>query len=157
MTNLPEIGTKAPDFQANDQTGTLISLAQFAGRWLILYFYPKDNTPSCTTEAKEFSQLIETFKTLNGHVIGVSPDSEKSHCKFIEKQDLTLQLLSDPHHKIAENYGVWGFKKFMGKEYMGVIRSTFLINPQGEIAYSWTKVKVKGHVQAVLKKLQEQI
>jgi thioredoxin-dependent peroxiredoxin len=157
MTNLPQIGTKAPDFQAIDQTGKEINLAQFLGQWLILYFYPKDNTPGCTTEAKEFSQYLPEFNALNAHIIGVSPDSEKSHCEFIDKHNLTIQLLSDPEHNIAENYGAWGLKKFMGKEYMGIIRSTFMINPQGEVVYYWRKVRVKNHAETVLKQLKEQV
>ncbi len=118
-------------------------------------FYPKDNTPGCTTEAKDFTDYASEFAALGAKVVGVSPDSEKSHDKFIEKHNLTIQLLSDPDHIIAENYGVWGLKKFMGKEYMGIIRSTFLINPDGKIAYVWTKVKVKGHTEEVLNKLRE--
>ncbi len=155
MNSLPEINQATPTFEAGDQNGSRVTLEQFANQWLILYFYPKDNTPGCTTEAKEFSQFLEEFKALGANIVGVSPDSEKSHCKFIEKHDLAIQLLSDPDHKIAESYGVWGLKKFMGKEYMGIIRSTFLINPQGEIAYIWTKVKIKGHVEIVLNQLKK--
>jgi peroxiredoxin Q/BCP len=116
----------------------------------VLYFYPKDNTPGCTTEAINFSQQQSVFQALGVKILGVSPDSEKSHGKFIEKQQLNLQLLSDPDHAVAEAYGVWGLKKFMGKEYMGILRSTFLINPQGIIVYGWPKVKVKDHVTDVL-------
>jgi peroxiredoxin Q/BCP len=141
-----EVGQKAPE---------LAKLADFAGQWLVLYFYPKDNTPGCTTEAINFTALSPQFQQLNAVILGVSPDSEKSHCRFIEKHNLTIQLLSDPDHELAEIYQVWGLKKFMGKEYMGIKRSTFLIDPQGNIAYIWSNVKVKAHAEAVLKKLEE--
>jgi peroxiredoxin Q/BCP len=122
---------------------------------LVLYFYPKDNTPGCSTEAIDFTALSPQFQQLNAVIIGVSPDSEKSHCRFIEKHNLTIQLLSDTEHQLAEIYQVWGLKKFMGKEYMGIKRATFLIDPQGNIAYIWSNVKVKAHAEAVLKKLEE--
>ena len=141
-----EVGQKAPE---------LAKLADFAGQWLVLYFYPKDNTPGCSTEAIDFTALSPQFQQLNAVILGVSPDSEKSHCRFIEKHNLTIQLLSDPDHQLAEIYQVWGLKKFMGKEYMGIRRSTFLIDPQGNIAYIWSNVKVKAHAEAVLKKLEE--
>ncbi|TRV07165.1 MAG: peroxiredoxin [Microcystis wesenbergii Mw_MB_S_20031200_S109] len=141
-----EVGQKAPEFA---------KLADFAGQWLVLYFYPKDNTPGCSTEAIDFTALSPQFQQLNAVIIGVSPDSEKSHCRFIEKHNLTIQLLSDTEHQLAEIYQVWGLKKFMGKEYMGIKRSTFLIDPQGNIAYIWSNVKVKAHAEAVLKKLEE--
>ncbi|AFZ37881.1 Peroxiredoxin [Stanieria cyanosphaera PCC 7437] len=150
---MPEIGQSAPNFTAKDQNGNLISLQDFANQWLVLYFYPKDNTPGCTSEAKEFSAYQNQFDQLNAKIVGVSPDSEISHGKFIDKHQLSIQLLSDPEHQIIDSYGVWRLKKFMGKEYMGVVRSTFLINPEGKIAYIWDKVRVKGHVEAVLKKL----
>ncbi|MEY3826453.1 MAG: hypothetical protein RLZZ148_1268 [Cyanobacteriota bacterium] len=135
------VGQKAPDFLLKDQTGKDVSLKDFLGQWLIIYFYPKDNTPGCTTEALDFSQYRQ--------ILGVSPDSQKSHCKFIEKHNLSIQLLSDPEHIMAESYGVWGLKKFMGKEYMGIIRSTFLVNPRGTIADIWQNVKVKNHSETV--------
>jgi peroxiredoxin Q/BCP len=149
------IGEMAPFFQGNNQDGKIVSLNDFTGQWLVLYFYPKDNTPGCTTEALDFTHLVEDFARLNATILGVSPDSEKSHGKFIEKQSLSLQLLSDPDHQIAEAYGVWGLKKFMGKEYMGILRSTFLIDPQGKITQIWSKVKVKGHAAAILEQLSQ--
>lgn len=149
------IGKAAPAFTGNNQEGKAVSLEDFAGQWLVLYFYPKDNTPGCTTEATDFTRLAGDFARLNATILGVSPDSEKSHCKFIEKQSLSLQLLSDPDHHIAEAYGAWGLKKFMGKEYLGILRSTFLIDPQGDLAHCWQKVKVKGHAAAVLEKLSQ--
>ncbi|MFQ4146244.1 thioredoxin-dependent thiol peroxidase [Chlorogloeopsis sp. ULAP02] len=152
---MPKLGEKAPDFTAPDQNGNLVSLGDFQSNWLVLYFYPKDDTPGCTTEAKEFTDFSLKFSTLGATIVGVSPDSEKSHCKFIDKHNLSIQLLSDPEHQVCEAYGIWQLKKFMGKEYMGVVRSTFLIAPDGKLAYAWSNVKVKGHVQAVLAKLQE--
>ncbi|BAU65635.1 alkyl hydroperoxide reductase/ Thiol specific antioxidant/ Mal allergen [Stanieria sp. NIES-3757] len=151
---MPEIGQSAPNFTAKDRDGNLISLQDFANQWLVLYFYPKDNTPGCTSEAKEFSAYQNQFEQLKARIVGISPDSEISHRKFIDKHELSIQLLSDPEHQTIEAYGVWRLKKFMGKEYMGVVRSTFLINPEGKIVYIWDKVRVKGHVEAVLKQLQ---
>lgn len=150
-----EVGQKAPEFATPNQRGEISKLADFAGQWLVLYFYPKDNTPGCTTEAIDFTALSPQFQQLNAVILGVSPDSAKSHCRFIEKHNLTIQLLSDTEHQLAEIYQVWGLKKFMGKEYMGIKRSTFLIDPQGNIAYIWSNVKVKAHAAAVLKKLEE--
>ncbi|BCU09998.1 thioredoxin-dependent thiol peroxidase [Microcystis aeruginosa] len=150
-----EVGQKAPEFATPNQRGEISKLADFAGQWLVLYFYPKDNTPGCSTEAIDFTALSPQFQQLNAVILGVSPDSEKSHCRFIEKHNLTIQLLSDPDHQLAEIYQVWGLKKFMGKEYMGIKRSTFLIDHRGNIAYIWSNVKVKAHAEAVLKKLEE--
>ncbi|MGJ5676738.1 MAG: thioredoxin-dependent thiol peroxidase [Nostochopsis sp.] len=155
LKNLPQAGEKALDFTLPNQDGNLVTLSDFQSNWLILYFYPKDDTPGCTTEAKEFTDLSQEFSTLGAKIVGVSPDTEKSHCKFIQKHNLSIQLLSDPEHQVCEIYGLWQLKKFMGKEYMGVVRSTFLIAPDGQLAYVWSNVKVKGHVQAVLAKLQE--
>ena len=155
MTQLPAIGQPAPAFSATNQDDKTLSLLDFQGSWLILYFYPKDNTPGCTTEAIDFSQKQAEWENLNVKILGVSPDSVKSHRKFIEKHSLALQLLSDPDHQVAESYGVWGLKKFMGKEYMGIIRSTFLIDPSGNLAQVWPSVKVKGHVESVLSKVKE--
>jgi peroxiredoxin Q/BCP len=150
----PEIAQPAPNFSLNNAQGETKTLGDFAGKWIVFYFYPKDNTPGCTTEALDFSALQGEFAALNAVIIGVSPDSEKSHQRFLEKKELTIELLSDPDHQTAEAYGIWQLKKFMGKEYMGVVRSTFLIDPQGKIAYSWLKVKVKEHAQTVLTQLK---
>ena len=155
MSNLLEIGQNAPHFTLNNSQGETINLEQYLGQWLVLYFYPKDNTPGCTTEAQDFTKLNPEFEKLSTKIIGISPDSEKSHCKFIDKYDLSIELLCDPDHQVATAYGVWGLKKFMGKEYMGIIRSTFIINPQGNIAYIWSKVRVKNHAEKVLNQLQE--
>ncbi len=155
MSTPLQVGQKAPKFSAKNQDGIVTTLADFASKWLVLYFYPKDNTPGCTVEATDFSRLAPDFAGLGAVILGVSPDSEKSHCRFIEKQSLSIELLSDPEHQVAEAYGAWGLKKFMGKEYMGILRSTFLIDPSGKIACIWPNVKTKGHAEAVLEKLRE--
>ena len=149
------LNSPAPTFSAPNAQGQTISLADFANQWLILYFYPKDNTPGCTTEAVGFSEKQPEFAQLNANIVGVSPDSAASHGKFIDKHHLTIELISDPDHTIAEAYGAWGLKKFMGKEYMGIIRSTFLIDPTGNVAKSWSNVRVKGHVEKVLETLKK--
>ncbi len=150
-----EIGQEAPKFCLPNQDNEEICLRDFAGSWVVLYFYPKDNTPGCTTEALDFSANLEEFAQLGATILGVSPDSVKRHQNFIQKKDLKITLLSDESKEVAKAYGVWQLKKSFGKEYMGIVRSTFLINPDGKIAYKWEKVKVKGHVEAVLKKLKE--
>ncbi|WP_017652023.1 thioredoxin-dependent thiol peroxidase [Fortiea contorta] len=155
MSNIPQAGQTAPNFSTPDHNGNPLSLSDFRQEWVILYFYPKDDTPGCTTEAKDFSELYPQFNELKAKILGVSPDSGKSHCKFISKHNLSITLLSDPEHTLTEAYGAWRLKKFMGKEYMGVARSTFLISPDGIIAYTWPNVKAKGHAQQVLTKLQE--
>lgn len=157
MSDIPQPGQKAPDFEAFDQNGKLVSLDDFLDKWLVLYFYPKDDTPGCTVEAKDFSEYAREFNQLRAQVIGVSTDSQQSHCKFIAKHNLAIALLSDPEHQVAQAYGAWRLKKFMGKEFMGVERSTFLIAPDRTIAYTWPKVRAKGHAIAVLTKLQELI
>lgn len=149
-----EIGQAAPDFSlanAQDETKTL---QDFAGQWLVFYFYPKDNTPGCTTEAIDFTALKPEFTALNATIVGVSPDTAKSHQKFIDKKELNLELLCDPDHQTAEAYGIWQLKKFMGKEYMGIVRSTFLIDPEGKIAHTWITVRVKEHASKVLAQLK---
>ncbi|MEB3224267.1 MAG: thioredoxin-dependent thiol peroxidase [Synechococcus sp.] len=151
------IGQVAPNFALKNAQGEILTRADYGGKWLIFYFYPKDNTPGCTTEALDFTALASEFAALDAVIVGVSPDSEKSHGRFIEKKELTIELLSDPDHQVAEAYGVWQLKKFMGKEYMGIVRSTFLINPQGKIAAIWSKVKVKDHAATVLAELKTQV
>lgn len=154
MSNIPQIGQPAPDFSTPDQNNNLVNIADL-NQWLVLYFYPKDNTPGCTTEAQDFTELFSEFTTVGAKIIGVSPDSATSHCKFIDKHNLSITLLTDPKHQLIEAYGAWRLKKFMGKEYMGVARSTFLISPNKSIAYAWPNVKTKGHAEAVLKKIKE--
>lgn len=148
---------RAIDFCLPDENGNKICLKDFKGKWIVLYFYPKDNTSGCTLEAKDFSGYIKKFEEMNAIVIGVSPDSVESHKKFKEKHDLKIKLLSDEKKEVIEKYGVWKLKRMYGREYYGVERSTFLISPDGEIVYEWRKVKVKEHVEEVLKKLKEVI
>ena len=146
---------KAPEFCLPNQDETEICLRDLAGKWVVLYFYPKDNTPGCTTEACDFSNELEEFEDLDAVILGVSPDSPKKHRNFIEKKGLKITLLSDEDKEVLKAYGAWGLKKMYGKEYEGVIRSTFIIDPNGEIVAEWRKVRVKGHVEEVKNKLKE--
>ncbi len=150
-----EIGEKAPEFCLPNQDGEEVCLNNYKGKWVVLYFYPKDNTSGCTREAKDFTEHLHDFEKLGAVVLGVSPDSVESHKKFREKHSLKVTLLSDPEHKVLEAYGAWGLKKRYGKEYYGVIRSTFIIDPEGKIAYRWYNVRVNGHVEKVKEKLKE--
>lgn len=150
-----KIGEQAPDFNLQDKDGNVNKLSDYKGMWVVLYFYPKDNTKGCTLEAKEFTDAVKEYSNLNAEIIGISPDSTNSHAKFIEKQNLQILLLSDPEHKVLEDYDVWQLKKMYGREYYGVVRSTFLINPEGKIAHIWMKVKVSGHVQEVKSRLED--
>ena len=152
LTNIPLIGEKAPSFSAANQNGDLVKLEDFQSNWFVLYFYPKDNTPGCTVEAKDFSEYSSQFDALGAKILGVSPDSEKSHCKFIQKHNLSIQLLSDPEHQVCEAYGVWQLKKFMGKEYDGIHRTTFVIDEKGIIEDVISKVKTKDHTNQILEK-----
>ncbi len=143
-------GDKAPDFNLPDENGTPRKLGEFKGQFLVLYFYPKDDTPGCTTEACDFRNSINNYKKAGVVVLGISPDSSKSHAKFKEKYSLPFSLLADEGHKICEAYGVWGKKKAMGREYDGVFRTTFLIDPQGVIKHVFENVKPDGHSTEVL-------
>ncbi len=156
MNNIPQVGQAAPDFTSKDQKGNTVSLKDKSDRWLVLYFYPKDNTPGCTIEAVEFSKYADEFQKLGADIIGVSPDSAESHNKFIDEHDLSIQLLSDEDRKVIEDYGLWKLQQFKDKEFMGVARSTFLISPDGKIAQVWEQVKVKNHVEEVLAELKQQ-
>jgi thioredoxin-dependent peroxiredoxin len=147
---IPSEGTKAPQFTLTNENEEKRTLASYKGKWLILYFYPKDNTSGCTVEAVEFTQLQKKFQKLDAQVVGVSPDSCKSHRNFITRKELTVELLSDPEHTMLQDYGVWQKKKMYGKEYFGVVRTTFLVDPQGTIEKVWLKVKAKGHGEEVL-------
>jgi len=151
------LGEEAPDFCLPDYRGEKHCLKDFHGKWIVLYFYPKDSTSGCTREAKEFSEKKEEFENLGAVIIGISKDPPKSHARFIEKHNLKILLLSDENHGVIEKYGVWGKKKNYGREYFGTIRSTFLISPEGKIVHIWRNVRVKGHVDNVLKKLKEVI
>ena len=153
MTDLTA-GDMAPDFSLPRNGGGTISLSDFAGKPVVLYFYPKDDTSGCTTEAIDFSGLAGEFEKIGATVIGVSPDSVKSHDKFAAKHNLSVVLAADEEHKALEAYGVWKEKSMYGKTYMGVERSTFLIDKAGQVAEVWRKVKVPGHAEAVLKAAQ---
>lgn len=162
-----DIGSKAPEFCLPNQDEVEICLRDLKGKWIILYFYPKDNTPGCTTEACDFTEAMPDFEGLNAVILGVSADSPKKHRNFIEKQSLGITLLSDESTEMMQEYGVWQLKKNYGREYMGIVRSTCIINPEGEISAVWESVKVrqkrkkKGeqyeivHVDEVKKKLEE--
>jgi thioredoxin-dependent peroxiredoxin len=154
MTTLE--GLQAPDFTLKNEKGEDVSLHNFAGKqYVLLYFYPKDATPGCTTEACDFRDAYESFSDLNAVILGVSPDGEKAHTKFIEKHGLPFSLLIDKDHSVSEDYGVWLLKKMYGKEFMGIERSTFLIDPTGTVVKEWRKVKVKGHVEEALGLMRE--
>ncbi|MBX9469015.1 MAG: thioredoxin-dependent thiol peroxidase [Rhizobium sp.] len=153
MTDLTA-GDMAPVFSLPRNGGGNVSLGDFSGKPVILYFYPKDDTSGCTTEAIDFTGLAADFEKIGATVIGVSPDSVKSHDKFAAKHSLSVVLAADEEHQALEAYGVWKEKSMYGKTYMGVERSTFLIDGSGKIVEIWRKVKVAGHAQAVLKAAQ---
>jgi peroxiredoxin Q/BCP len=144
------VGANAPAFSASDQSGETVSLADFKGKTVILYFYPKDDTPGCTVEACSFRDEFSSFKKKGTVVIGVSPDSAKSHAKFIEKFSLPFTLLADSDHQIAGAYGVWVEKSMYGRKYMGVERSTFVIGPEGKLSAVYRKVKPAEHAAELL-------
>ena len=146
---------KAPNFCLPDQTCEQVCLEDLRDQWVVLYFYPKDNSKSCTLEALDFTANLKSLEAMGAVVIGVSPDSVKSHTNFAKKQNLQFYILSDSKHDVLSKYGVWTMKKMYGKEYMGVERSTSLINPEGYIENEWRNVRVKGHVEVVKQKLSE--
>lgn len=158
-----EVGQKASEFSLPNQDGVEISLKVFKGKWLVLYFYPKDNTQGCTNEACDFTEQVPNFEDLNAVVVGVSPDTQESHLKFIESKKLNITLLSDTDKKVLKSYGAWGVKKNYGKEYEGVIRTTYIISPEQKIAAVWSGVKVHTkrkdgvvkHVDIVKNRLKE--
>ena len=153
--DIPEVGKKAPDFEVADHNGESFRLSSNNGKWTVLYFYPKDNTSGCTVEAIQFTQFKKDFEGLGAEILGVSPDSEKSHCNFIAKHDLGIRLLSDGDKDVLKKYGAWRLKKNYGREYEGVARSTFLIDPEGKVAHAWPNVKAEGHAEKVLEKLKD--
>jgi peroxiredoxin Q/BCP len=155
MSESKLVGKKAPALSVPDQDGKVVKLDEYAGRWLILYFYPNDDTPGCTTEACDFTNGLKAFEKLDAVVVGCSPNSEESHRKFIAKYNLKVRLLSDPEHKVLEKYGAWGEKVLYGKKSVGVIRSTVVINPEGKIVHHWGRVKSAGHADQVREKLKE--
>jgi len=148
-----EEGKPAPDFELQTDSGGTVKLSDYRGRPVVLYFYPKDDTPGCTTEACEFRDAYDVYRERGAEVLGVSPDSVASHGKFKSKYELPFTLLADPDHTVAEEYGVWGEKKFAGKTYMGVTRSTFVIDGDGNVAHAMLGIKPAGHAQDVLDKL----
>ena len=147
-------GGKAPSFKLPDQNGDVHELKDYKGKWVVVYFYPKDNTPGCTKEACNFRDNIKPIEKLNAEVVGVSTDSVKKHSNFVAKYDLPFTLLADEQQKMVNDYGVWGLKKFMGREYMGTNRMTFIIDPKGTIAKIYPKVKAATHGEEVLEDLK---
>jgi peroxiredoxin Q/BCP len=149
------VGKKAPDFTLANQDDEKVKLSDLAGGWVVLYFYPKDDTPGCTVEACDFTAGIKDFEKLDATVLGCSADSTERHRKFIAKYKLKITLLSDPDHKVLEKYGAWGEKNLYGRVSMGVIRSTVIIDPAGKVARHWPKVKAQGHAEEVRDALKE--
>ncbi len=150
-SKMPELGSQAPDFTLETDAENNFSLAAQRGKYVVLYFYPKDDTPGCTVEAKEFRDLYPQFVKAGAEVCGISRDDVKSHSKFKCKYELTFPLLADVEGSVCESYGTWVEKSMYGKKYFGIQRATFLINPEGKIAKIWPKVKVEGHAAEVLK------
>ncbi len=148
------IGQKVPDFTLPANGGESVSLSDLSDGYVVLYFYPKDNTPGCTTEAIDFTTHLSEYENLGARVIGVSKDSVRKHDNFVNKHDLKVQLLSDADSDMIERYGLWVEKKMYGKTYMGIERATLLIGPDGTLRHIWRKVKVKGHAEAVLDQLK---
>ncbi len=145
----------APDFALQDQDGNTHSLKDYADRWLVVYFYPKDDTPGCTTEACDFRDARDAVAEFgNAAVIGISKDSVKSHKKFADKHELNFTLLSDPEHTTIEAFGAWGPKKFMGREFLGIKRNTYIINPDGQIVKEYENVQPKTHVAEIIRDLK---
>ncbi len=149
-TPMPQVGDAAPDFTATATDGSTIRLSDFAGKWVVLYFYPKDDTPGCTKEACGFRDVYAQFQKKGAVVLGVSADSAKSHAKFTEKFKLPFPLLADEKREIVRAYGVWGEKSFLGRNYFGIHRVTFLIGPDGRVKSVWPKVKAEAHAAEVL-------
>jgi peroxiredoxin Q/BCP len=153
--SLPDVGDPAPAVALPDETGAVHDLADQRGRWTILYFYPADDTTGCTTEACQFRDMHDEIVASDADVWGVSPDGAASHERFKAKYGLPFTLLSDEDHAVADAYGAWGLKQNYGKEYMGLIRSSFLIDPDGRVAKTWAKVKADGHAAEVREALDE--
>jgi peroxiredoxin Q/BCP len=153
--SMPAVGERAPEFALPDESGTLHRLAERRGSWTVVYFYPADDTPGCTTEACQFGDRLTALDAEAAAVWGISPDGAASHAAFREKFGLRFTLLSDEDHAVAEQYGAWALKKTYGREYMGIQRSTFLVDPEGRIAHVWPRVKADGHAADVLAVLSE--
>ena len=153
--SMPAAGDRAPEVALPDESGTIHRLSEQRDRWTLIYFYPEDDTPGCTTEACQFRDLDEDIRVEGAQVWGISPDGAASHRRFREKFSLPFTLLSDEDHAVAEAYGAWALKKNYGREYMGIVRSSFLVDPAGRIATVWPRVKADGHPAAVLAALAE--
>ncbi len=152
---MPNVGDVAPDFTLVDQNGTEHTLSNYRGKWVVLYFYPKDDTPGCTKEACSFNENLGAVEEKGAVVFGVSADSTDSHTKFANKYSLQFPLLSDPKRSVIEAYGVWQEKNMYGKKSMGIVRTTYLIGPDGKVAHVWDRVKVDGHTREVLDAIGE--
>ncbi|QGH33441.1 thioredoxin-dependent thiol peroxidase [Gracilibacillus salitolerans] len=152
-----ETGQAVQDFELTNNEGETVKLSDYKGKNVVLYFYPKDDTPGCTTEACDFRDNYESFQDLDAVILGVSPDSEDSHKKFIDKHDLPFELLVDEDKKVAEQFGVWQLKNKFGKEYMGIVRSTFIIDKEGVLQKEFRNVQVKGHVEKALNYIREEL
>jgi peroxiredoxin Q/BCP len=152
---MPNVGAAAPEFCLESSLKKKICLSEMRGKWVVLYFYPKDETPGCTVEAIDFTKAIGDIEKLGAVVLGVSRDTVESHCKFAERHKLAVPLLSDPGHAVHEAYGAWRPKTIFGKEVLGAVRCTFLVDPEGKIAHVWPKVSVFGHIEEVRAALEE--
>src|SRR5699024_9871806 len=152
-----EVGKQAPQFTLPNQKGEKVSLADYKGKHVVLYFYPKDDTPGCTTEACDFRDNHESFQDLDAVILGVSPDTEESHKKFVDKHELPFELLVDEEKEVAEQFGVWQLKKKFGKEYMGIVRSTFILDKEGVLQKEFRDIQVKGHVEEALNYIREEL
>ena len=150
-----KVNSKAPSFSLPSTSNNIYSLKDSLGKYIVLYFYPKDDTPGCTIETNDFNKLLPKFKKLNCEIFGISKDNLKNHNKFRDKYKIKFDLLADEELKVLKKYKVWGKKKFMGREFMGIIRSTYLIDKKGKILKVWDNVKVKDHAKEVLKTLQD--
>jgi len=150
-----EVGKKPPAFTLKDQDGKSVRLRDLAGQWVVLYFYPHDDTPGCTIEACDFSAGVRQFRKLDALILGCSADDAASHTRFIQKHKLRVTLLSDPNHTVMARYGAYGEKTLYGKKTVGVIRSTVLIDPDGKVAHHWTRARAKGHADQVRRRLED--
>ncbi|HLS23575.1 MAG TPA: thioredoxin-dependent thiol peroxidase [Pseudogracilibacillus sp.] len=152
-----QVGEQAPDFELQNQDGEVVRLSDYRGKRVVLYFYPKDMTPGCTTQACDFRDNYEQFKDLNTVVLGVSPDPIERHQKFIDKHDLPFPLLADTENEVAKLYDVWKLKKMFGNEFYGIERSTFIVDEEGIIRKIWRRVRVKGHIDETVKFIKEEL
>ena len=150
-----EEGKRAPAFKLASSEGGTASLAGYKGKYLVVYFYPRDDTPGCTIEARDFSAALKKLEKIDAAVVGISKDSVESHCKFRDKHKLKLPLLADPDGKVIEAYGAWGEKNMYGKKSMGIVRTTVIVDPEGKVAKVFPKVRVDGHVDKVLAAITE--